>query len=203
MSIVIAKKIDKGFIVASDSQITSDGQRRHIEPGCKLFHPNDQQDIIVGIVGSLRDANLLRVIDELLDYSSIHRDNLTLNSIINHTVKVIQEKLREQGRIVVSEGKWLWDSAIIVANKDKAFEISQDFCVQEIKDFTAIGAPEEYVYGAKAFMDSYGLKKAYSEEQFVVDLIKMTIKLTNTVDYPIVLMNTVDNSTKIIERTEV
>lgn len=196
--IVITKKENnKGFYIAADSQITTHNQRKVITPGCKIFNPDNNQDIVVGIVGSLRDANLISVLEDLLDYSAIRRESLTLSSIVNHTVKVIQDKLKEQGRILVDQGQWLWDSAIVIATKDKAFMIDSDFCVQEVEDFASIGAPSEYVYGAKEYEDMFSVKKV-SKKDLTINLIKMVINLTTTVDYPIVLIDTETNKKEVI-----
>lgn len=204
MSIVIAKRKPNGnFLIGSDSQITTMGQRKEIDPGCKLFNPDGNRDILVGIVGSLRDANIIHSMEELLDYSDIRRESLTVKSLVDHTVKKIQDKLKEQGRLVVDQGQWLWDSSIVIAHKDKCFIINSDFCVQEVKDFIAIGAPSEYAYGAKKALDSYisGRKlKPMIPLELVTNLIDMTIQLTNTVDYPICIGETDKDTIEIIEK---
>ena len=205
MSVIVIKRIaeNKGFIVGADSQITTHGQRKKITPGCKLFHPDGNEDIVVGIVGSLRDANVIQVIEDLLDFNAIRRESLTLASIVNHTVDKIQQTLRKQGRLLSDQGQWVWDSSIIVAHKDKAFTIDSDFCVQEVEDFESIGAPSEYVHGAKVMLDNFIKSRklaTYEPEEIVENSIRMTIELTNTVDYPIVMMDTENNKTWKIEK---
>ena len=197
MSVVIAKKYKNGFILAADSGCFKDQERGEAE---KIFKLDYSDDTYVGGVGTLAEVQKIKYLENLIDPNAIKRDLLDEKSIITYTVPSLRKQLAK----LLGSGKPLdrWDSEIIIVRKDKAFLISFDFSVQEIKDFEVIGAPESFCKGAYATLLSnpFKVKRAskdlyryetIAEEKLVVELIKMTFKQTIYTFYPIKYINTV------------
>ena len=206
MSVVVAQKLknNKGWVIGAESYIGSHG-RKEVSPGIKIFHPDDNTDIIVGLVGYAGDANILEATSELIDYQSIRRESLSTRNIVNHTVKKIQDKLREFGRLELDSGKFFWESNIIICHKDKAFEISPDFTVVEIKEFQTIGFPESFVHGMDILYNSLVDNKIIKEidaEAKVVEFIKLAIDHCEYVSYPITIMNSLTQETKTYSKAD-
>lgn len=186
MSVIIVKKTKGGFILAGDSQGTLGTQRMTVS---KIFKASKDDDTFIGVVGHLRDANIMMTIDSILDPNAIRRENLDMKSVISYTVPLLQKTLKEVGSIAIEDGKIYWDSQIIIVYKDKAFEIDSDFSVVEISDFAAIGAPQSFAYGAYFVMKKFNVPKV-SDFNLVKEIMKMTIEETIHVFYPIWMVDT-------------
>lgn len=186
MSIVIAKRTKNGFVFGADSQCT----RGHsTEEVTKIFKSKKEDDVYIGVVGSLRDCNILKTATELLDINAIRRDNLDEDSIILYTVPKIRKLLEDNGRqLADKEDGVCWNSHILIVYKDKAFEIDHDFTVAEIKDFSAIGNPMLEAKGAYEILRR--LNSKLSDYDMVKEIIAMTIDVNNTVSYPIRIIDT-------------
>lgn len=186
MSIVIAKRTKDGFIFGADSQCTRGNET---EVTTKIFKSKRENDVYIGVVGSSRDCDLLKVATELLDVNAIRREELDEDSIILYTVPKIREILKKEDRYLIDKNEGsCWNSHIIIVYKDKAFEIDHDFAVQEIDDFRAIGNPMYEARGAYEILKRVNPK--ISDTDMVKEIIAMTIDINNTVGYPIKLIDT-------------
>ena len=195
MSVVIAKKYKNGFILAADSGCFKDQERTRAE---KVFKLDYSDDIFIGGVGTLKEVQLVKYMDSLIDPNAVKRDQLDMKSIITYTVPSLRKQLAKSlgmGDKMVDK----WSSEIIIVRKDKAFSIDSDFCVKEIEDFEAIGAPEDFCKGAYRVLLEHPYKKntkglyryeTIPEEKRVVELIKITIDITIYTLYPIRYVNT-------------
>lgn len=186
MSVVIAKRTKNGFIFGADSQAT----RGHLKEGIdKIFKAYKEDNIYIGVVGSGRDCDLMKVMTEILDINAIRREQLTEESIISYTIPKIKEYLKKNDRhLIDKEGTACWDSSIMIVYKDKAFEIASDFSVTEVEDFGVIGAPMLEATGAYKILKQTNSK--LSDFDMTKEIIKMTIDINNTVDYPIRMIDT-------------
>ena len=196
MSVIVAKKVRDGYIVAGDSQATAGDEKNTVN---KLFKAYKDDDVIIGVVGTLRDANIMMTVSGLLDPNAIRRDELDLLSIILYTVPAIKKAIKENEHAIIENGMLEWDSQIILLYKDKCFEIDSDFSVMEIDEFGAIGSPSKYAKGAYEMVKKYRSMIKKSDREIVKDIVKMTIDKTAYVGYPIkVLDNTKDKEFEVI-----
>lgn len=197
MSVIIAKKIKNGFVLAGDSQGTVGTHRTTVT---KIFKAPKEENVFIGVVGRLRDANIVASVDSILDSNAIRRGNLDANSLVSYTVPELQKSLKEQGALSVDSGLLCWNSEIIIVYKDKAFLIDSDFCVIEIDDFAAIGAPQDFAYGAYAILKKFKSKlPKLSDFDLVKEIMKMTIEETIHVFYPIWMVDTSTTNADFIE----
>lgn len=186
MSIVIAKKTKNGFIFGADSQGTC-GSRKEIVK--KIFKSDKEEGLYIGVVGRLRDCQILQVAENLLDVNAIRRETLDENSIISYTVPKLRELLKkEQREAVEKDGVTYWDSCIIIVYKDKAFEIDSDYTVTEVTDFKAIGSPQNFAAGSYEMLKETNSKM--SDYDIVKNIIKTTIAHNEYVGYPIYVIDT-------------
>lgn len=188
MSVVVAKKTKDGFIIGCDSIVTK-GQVK--DETTKIFRSKNNNDIVCGVVGSLRDLNILSTMPDLLDAMALRRGILDTDSIINYTIKNIKERLKDEGRLIAGKEGECMNSSCIIAYKDKCWSISQDFAVIEIDNFEVIGAPEEFALGAYEILVS--TQKSLSDKEIVIKVIDVCIKRTIYVDYPILIADTTKN----------
>lgn len=196
MSVVIAKKYKNGFILGADSGCFEGQTRTEAE---KVFKLHYYDDVYIGGVGSLVDVQRIKYMENLIDPNAIKRDMVDEKSIITYTVPSLMKQLGKYASKANRDSE-LWSSEIIIVRKDKAFLVDSSFCVQEIKDFKAIGAPEDFCKGAHRLLLDHPYKKInnnksyryYSipEERSVIELIKMTFIDTIYTYYPIRYINT-------------
>lgn len=197
MSVIVAKRTKDGFILAGDSICCHGTERRN---AIKIFKANRDGDVIIGGVGYLRDINIISTMDDLIDANAIRREELDYKSIVTYTVPALQKELKEVGRLVVENGILCWESVIIIAYKDKAFIISEDFTVQEISDFDSIGAPEEFAKGAYYVLKKYSKElNKVSDWDIVKEIMKMVIEQTYQVFYPIRMIDTSKPNPEFVE----
>lgn len=188
MSVIIAKKTDKGFIMAGDSQATCGTQRNTVT---KIFKAKGEDELFIGGVGTLRDINVVSTITNLIDLNAMRRELFDISSIVTYTVPTLQKVLKEHGRLITQDGELGWNSSIIICYKDKAFEIGMNFEVMEIDDFCAIGAPQDFAYGAYSVLKKFDLKDLkLNNYSLVKEIMKMCIEETIHVFYPILIIDT-------------
>lgn len=186
MSIVIAKKTKNGFIFGADSQVTC-GSRKGTT--IKIFKSRKEEGMFIGVVGCLRDCQILEKVNDLLDVNAIRREELDEFSIIDYTVPKLMKELEKEHRLVAEkDGTIGWDSCTIIVYKDKAFKIDGDFTVEEIKDFAAIGSPQDFASGSYETLKELGTK--LSDRDLVKEIIRITIAHNNYVDFPIRIIDT-------------
>lgn len=195
MSVIVVKKttvkdgdksIDK-FIMGCDTQTTLGQTKGQVT---KIFKNKLDDRIVCGVVGSLRDLNLVSTITDIIEQFSIRRDVVDTETIITKTIRTIKDTLGKEGRIMATDRGEIMSSSIALAFKDKAWIIGPDFAVKEILDFEAIGGPQEFAIGAyEAIKDD-----DMPDEDKVVKIIDICIRRTIYVDYPICITDTATGS---------
>lgn len=197
MSVVVAKKTKNGFVIGADSMCTRGGQVR--EGAIKIFRCKQNEDIIIGVVGNLVDANVVMVADSIFSNSTLRRDNLDFENMITQTIPNLKKILQEHGRLFkdLEVGEHM-KSCIMIAYKNDCYVINQDFALTQVDDFYAIGAPELMADGCYLMANLCGVK--LDDEKIVENVIRTTIKKTIYVDYPIRIFNTTNKDDIIIEK---
>lgn len=190
MSVVVAKRVKNGFIMAGDSQVTKGDEKDTV---IKVFKSYKENEIYLGVVGSLRDSQILMTINGLLDPNAIRREELDLLSIISYTVPLIKKTMKENDRLYNEDGKLEWDSEVMILYKDKGYIIESDFSVIEIDEFDAIGSPRKFAKGSYELYNRYKDKIKVSDRQIVKDIVRITIEKTTYVGYPIRIADTSKN----------
>ena len=195
MSVVVAKKTKDGFIIGADSMCTKGGQVR--ENAIKIFRCKQNEDIIIGVVGCLVDANILMIADNLFSNTTIRRNNLDFENMIEQTIPNLKEILKTHGRLFKSDeiGECM-QSNFMIAYKDDCYVINSDFALSQVEDFYAIGSPELMASGCYEMAKLCNIK--IDDVKLVENIIRTTIKKTIYVDYPIRIYSTVKNTEDIL-----
>lgn len=195
MSVVVAIKKNGIVYFGADSQVTRGGTRTSLSNpnNYKIWKVKDADNCLIGHVGNLRDACVIRVIRNLIREIDIIHDEIDFEYVVTRIVPRIIDELIES-RFISADGKISsMDSKFLFAYKDKLFVIGYDYSVIEIDDCVAIGSGENEAIGS--------LVTTTSEEDPVSRIIK-AIRSSAAhdiyVDYPIVLSNTNDTSFSVI-----
>ena len=158
MSVIVAIKYKNGIMVAADRQATSGNDTFNTT---KIF-TTKYSNIIMGFVGSLRDGNIISVLDEVIDYKDI-LDGIEIDMpyIIKVVVPKIFYTLKKNNRIMTVNGVDESSSSYMLCTDKSIFDISGDGAVIEANDFDAIGCGDQY---AKGYLQTCNLKGATKKQ---------------------------------------
>ena len=171
MSVVISAKYKDGIAIIADKQVTCGTTKSNNGNKLQYFKYSNSA---IGVVGYLRDCNIIRTIEEILPYKDI-LDKVLINDlyVIRTIIPVIYHSLQQNKRITVTNGTESMDSVMLYCTKDKMFEIGQDFSVLEIDDYYyAIGCGGDKASG---FLSSVGDTSNLTKEE-ITKILQEAVK---------------------------
>lgn len=145
MSVIIALKYNKGIILGADSQITNN----HIKiNNVTKIHESKYSNTAIGTAGSLRVLNLIKSIDDLMDYKDI-LDKVELNEkyIVTNIIPKLTNMLEKSGCLYKENNIISTDNEFLIISNKKIFNIGFDFSVLEFDKYASIGSGYELVVG--------------------------------------------------------
>ena len=195
MSVVVAIKKDGVVYLGSDSQVTRGGTRTSLTNpnNFKIWKVKGVDNCLMGHVGLLRDACVIRVMENLVREIDVIHDEVDFEYVVTRVVPKIIDELKEFNYIE-TEGKFKnMESKYLFAFKDKLFVIGFDGSVIEVDDYIAIGSGESESIGSLLTTNN-----DEDPETRIIKAIKASAAHDIYVDYPIVLSNTKDLEFKVI-----
>ena len=197
MSVVVAIKDNDKIWVGCDSQTTSGYTKSTLKSQRKMWRASDDDELIMGIVGYLRDVNILSTAEGWIEELPKLKNEINFKYIVRKVVPKIFTELDNFGRMNLINGIKSIDSNVIFAHKDNAFCINMDGCVTEIDDILVDGSGSRLCLGAwNGIKDN----KEMSIKDKLVQVIKSACESDLYVGYPIIIMNTKDKELDIIEK---
>lgn len=196
MSVVVAIKDGDRVLVGCDSQVTQGYTKSTLKSQRKIWKPEDDKDIVMGLVGDFRDANILSTSEKWIDELTKLKDEVNFKYVVrNITLKIFRE-LNSFGRMIIDDGIQSINSNIIFTYKDKMYNINGDGCVIESDEIIADGSGYRLCLGAWNSLKD----KDIPIKDKLVQVIKAACENDLYVNYPIVIMNTKDDEVEIIEK---
>jgi len=177
MSVVVAVKTEKGYMLGADSQMTAGDQKNTYAH--KIFKPCE--DVVIGSVGMLTYAQALGFMDEVIPKTNLITGEVNTKLIYANVYPRIIDFLRMTNRLGENETP---DFVSIIAYKDKAWELHGDGSVLEIGDVYAIGS------GAQVALGSLESTMGQTARDRITTAIKKTCKNTIYVDSDIHILTT-------------
>ena len=196
MSVVVAIKDKNCVWVGCDSQITTGYTKSTFTLNTKIWRPEKEENVVMGIVGTVRDLNILSTEDEWIDELTKIKNEVNYKYIVRTVVPKIFKTLGEFGRLRNDNGIQSIESNIIFTYKDKLFSINGDGSVIESDDIIADGSGYRLCLGA---WNSIKEKDIPIKEK-LVSVIKAACENDLYVNYPIIIMNTKDNNVEVISK---
>ena len=138
MSVVIAAKYKDGVAIASDKQATGTTTKSDNAIKMQYFKYSNSA---MGVVGYLRDCNLIRALEEIVPYKDI-LDRIKIDEmyVIKKIVPTIHTILEANHRVRTDSGIENMASVMLYATDDNIYMIGPDFSVIEADSyFKAIG----------------------------------------------------------------
>lgn len=189
MSVVVAIKKDGKIYMGSDSQATLGGTRTTLKNpnNYKIWKVLGVDNCLMGSVGNLRDACVIKTMDNLVTEYNIYKKHISFDFVVNKIVPDIIERL-SKARYIKSDGVFDgMDSSFLFAFEDQLYEINNGGGVIEIEGYVAIGSGKNEAIGS--LLSTEGL----SPEERIIKAIKASAAHDLYVDYPIIMTST-DNS---------
>jgi ATP-dependent protease HslVU (ClpYQ) peptidase subunit len=142
MSVVAAIKQNGKIYIGADSQITKGGTRLSLSNpnNYKIWRVKGAPNCLMASVGALREACVVRIIDNLVKEIDIVKDNIDYEYVVERIVLRIKSELEYYGYIDKDRKFEGFDSSYLFAYGDKLFYIASDSSVIEIDDCIAIGS---------------------------------------------------------------
>ena len=199
MSVVVAIKEKGKIYLGCDSQVTCGGTRTTLKNpnNYKIWKVQNAKHCLMGAVGNLRDACLIRTMDNLVTEYNIYKKHICFDFVVNQIVPDIIEKLKYYNYLKKDGFFDSMNSSYLFAFEDQLFLIGMDASVIEVEDYVAIGSGKNEAIGSLLSTENE------APEQRIVKAIKASVANDLYVDYPIILTNTETTDFEIItEKTE-
>ena len=194
MSVVVAIKDGGKIYLGADSQVTKGGTRKTLKNpnNYKIWKVIGTDNCLMGHVGYLRDANIVRLMDRLVTEYSVYKNYVDYEYVVKNIVPNIVDELKSYGMIKDDKFVDSINSEFIFAFKDQLFVIGMDRSVIEVNDYVAIGSGEDQAVGS--LLSTEGL----DPKERIVRAIKASAVCDIYVDYPIILSDTESTEFEII-----
>lgn len=196
MSVVVAIKDKDRILVGCDSQVTLGYTKSILKSQLKIWKPEDDKEIVMGLVGAFRDTNILSTAKEWIEELPKLKNEINFKYIVRTVVPKVFKELNSYGRMKIKDGIQSLDSNVMFAYKDKAYQIEGDGCVIEIDDILADGSGYRLCLGAWNSLKD----KDIPIKEKLIQVIKAACESDLYVNYPIIIMNTKDDKVEIIEK---
>lgn len=187
MSVVVAIKEEGKVYIGADSQVTKGGTRTTLKNpnNYKIWKVDGCENCLMGHVGNLRDANIVRLMRNVVDDYDEFYERVNYRYVVKYLVPEIIKSLKE-AKFLKGADDYLdfMDSSYLFAYKDKLFCINTDCSVIEIDDYVAIGSGSQEAIGSLLSTEGQNPRKR------IVKAIKASAASDIYVDYPIILTDT-------------
>ena len=194
MSVVVAIKENGKVYIGADSQVTRGGTRTTLknENNYKVWRVIGAPNCLMAQVGNLRDANVVRLMPDLVTEYNIYRNHISFDFVVKKVVPDIVEELTNYGYLKEGKNADFLESSFLFAYKDQLYMINTDRAVIEVEDYVAIGS------GADQAIGSLLSTEGQNPRERIVKAIKSSAASDIYVDYPIILTDTEDGEFEIV-----
>lgn len=198
MSVVVAIKHEGKIYLGADSQVTKGGTRTSLSNpnNYKIWNAHGVDCCLIGHVGRVREANVLRIIDGLVSEMTQLKNGVNYSYVVRYVVPRLFSELKQYGYMKDDKYIQFMESEVIFAYKDQLYSIEADGTVIEIDDCCAIGS------GSSEAIGSLSSTKGQDAKTRIIKAIKASAAHDIYVDYPIVLTDTQDMKFEVINEID-
>lgn len=201
MSVVVGLKENNKVWLATDSQVTYGGSKQTIvSSNClKIWKPSGHKNMCMGLVGSMRDNNILSTVDVWIDEATDLKGSYGFVDVVRDTVPKMLNELRLGRRLVVEDGVEYMQSSLLVGYRDKLFQVDQDGCVTDMvgeSNIFSIGSGHRFCTSAYAAIRDID---ALTTREKLIRCVAAACESDLYVNYPIILINTEDDEIEIYD----
>ena len=156
----------------------------------------DCDNCLMGHVGNVRDANVVRLLRGVIDEYDIYKKLIDYRFVVKRLFPAIVSTLKEANYIKQNEDYvGFLESSFMFAYKDKLFLINSDGAVLEIDDFAVLGSGSQEAVGSLLSTEGQDPKIR------IIKAIKASAANDIYVDYPIILSDTETTKFEVVTET--
>lgn len=181
--------------MAADSQITYNGSKivSTEKENMKVWHPDDEEKILIGSSGSVREINVIKSLGNILDEVDYLKGEINISSLTKNTVKEMFKELKEH-KVINDDKLSKMNNQYLVAYKNQLYLIASDGAVVRMSEYAVIGSGS---YEAIGVLINNTID---NPKNHLLNAIRASIKNDIHCDFPIVLTNTKTNKIEIVEK---
>ena len=185
MSVVVAIKYRDGVAMAADKQATGG----HIKcNNVKKLAYYEKSNTGVGVVGHLRDCNIMYVQEELQDAKDIlNKTPIDFKYVVSKIVPTVFSIFNQCNRIEKDNEVLSLCSRMLFCTSNNIYKIEHDGGVVEYNDWAAIGCGEDLVIGfLETIKDFHSLNKEQVTkilEKCIKQSCKNDVYINDNIDY--------------------
>jgi len=197
MSVVVAIKDNDKIWIGCDSQVTYGYTKSTLKSQRKIWRVEDENNLIIGLVGVCRDMDILSTTEDWIEELPKLKNEVNFKYIVRKVVPKIFSELNKFGRMETKNGQWFIDSSVTFAYKNNAYQIGHNGEVMEIDDILISGSGRTLGIGA---WNNLKDNKEMSIRDKLVQVVKSACESDLYVNYPIIIMNTMNKEVEVIEK---
>lgn len=199
MSVVVAIKDGDKVWMACDSQVSMGWSTKKTltnPNNYKICRPEKDKNTLIGVVGDLKLQNIIRVQDEFVDELTRFKNEFNFKYVVNTIVPKIFKLSHENQLVekVKDQPIFYFNGGLTFAHKDKLYLINSDGCVTEVDDYCADGSGFRFAVG---YLNQ---NTDETKKDAIIKAVKSSCESDMFVNYPIIVMNTMDEEVIIIEK---
>lgn len=196
MSVVVAVRDTDRIWLVADSQVTLGGNKGLLTSSNSFKIFKNGENCLMGVVGSLRDANILSTASvEFVDPLLVLKNQVDFKSIVRETVPKIFEELAYFKRVSVENGMCYLDSQVLIATGKDCFSIYSDGAVLELDEMFAIGSGADVAESAYTIL----MDTTLTAKEKAIKAAISSCERDLYVAFPIVITNTFDYELEIFD----
>lgn len=199
MSVLVAVRKNGRVYMGCDSQATVGGTSSTLRNpnNYKIWKVLGAGNCLMGSVGALRDACVIRTMDDLVTEYNVYSGHVCYDFVVNKIVPDIIARL-VKARYIKDDGVFgSMESEFLFAFRDRLYLIASDTTVIEIEDCVAVGSGQRLARGS--LLSTEGERP----EERIVKAVKASAAADVYVDYPIILTDTLTTEfTVVTEKNE-
>ena len=195
MGLTIALKHDGVVYMGSDSLVSKYGVKHYMvsENNYRIFRVKGCKEALMSLDGSLVEHNVARCQSPIPAGEPV-RVELNFEYMVNKFVPQLLDLFYDRHILDISDDNYCCQSDMLVAYKDKIFEIYPDGGVLESSDYAAIGQ------GAVEALGSLFTTRNIDDPKERIKMALMAgMRTSNKISYPLIITDTKTFEFEIIE----
>lgn len=161
----------------------------------KVWNVLNVDNAIMACQGTIRDANVVRVIPDLIDDYDVYRENIDYKFVLKEIAFRIKDLLKDECFYEKKDGVFdSLESGFIFAYKDKLYEITSGLSVVEFDNYACLGSGTNEALGS--------LEATSGEDPYkrIEKALRAASKTDSTMHFPFVILDTKSQKFKIIDK---
>ena len=195
MGLCIGLKDKNNVYIGCNSHMFSNVATAKNPNNFKVWNVLNVDNAIMACQGTIRDANVIRVIPDFIDDYDVFKGNIDYKFVLRNIAFRIKDALKDECFYERKDGIFdSLESGFLFAYQDKLYEISNGLTVLEMDDFACLGSGTNEALGS--------LEATVGEDPYkrIEKALRAASKTDNTMHFPFVILDTQSQKFKIIDK---